>query len=255
MTTHEFTKLHNNNNIFQIGNVWDLQSATMMEKAGYKAIGTSSLAIATSLGYEDGEQMSFDELFKICKQITSKVKTPLSVDIEGGYCRDAKGIVANIEALVNIGVVGINIEDSVVRNNERVILPIDEFASLLKDITSILKDKNIDIFINARTDNFIMGLDNALEDTIKRIKSYQENGANGIFVPCIVDNSDIQKVVNATTLPLNVMTMPTLGDLKTLDEIGVKRVSQGPFVYNNLMEHFENKLKQIQEKNSFEPLF
>ena len=39
----------------------DLQSAIAFEKQGYKTIGTSSAAVANSLGLEDGEQMSFEQ--------------------------------------------------------------------------------------------------------------------------------------------------------------------------------------------------
>ena len=255
MITKEFKKLHKNNEILHIGNVWDIQSALMMEKSGYKVLGTSSLAIANSLGYEDGEEMSFEELYEVCKKIISKVNIPLSVDIEGGYSRYSKEIVENIISLYEIGVLGVNIEDSVVENGERRILPKEEFSKLLKEIKSNLQNKNINIFINARTDNFIMGLDNPLEDTIQRIKLYELNGADGIFVPCIVDIEDIKKVVNSTTLPINIMMMPNLDDFETLTEVGVKRVSQGAFIYNDLMENFKNNLITINQDNSFKSLF
>jgi len=255
MITKEFKKLHKNNGILHIGNVWDIQSALMMEKSGYKVLGTSSLAIANSLGYEDGEEMSFEELYEVCKKIISKVNIPLSVDIEGGYSRYSKEIVENIISLYEIGVLGVNIEDSVVENGERRILPKEEFSKLLKEIKSNLQNKNINIFINARTDNFIMGLDNPLEDTIQRIKLYELNGADGIFVPCIVDIEDIKKVVNSTTLPINIMMMPNLDDFETLTEVGVKRVSQGAFIYNDLMENFKNNLITINQDNSFKSLF
>lgn len=255
MTTNEFKKLHQKSEMLHIGNVWDVQSALIMEKVGYKVIGTSSLAIANSLGYEDGEEMSFDELYQICKQIISKVKIPLSVDIEGGYSRDIKKIVQNIVSFYEIGVVGINIEDSVVENGKRKILPKEEFAKLLKEIKLNLENKNIEIFINVRTDNFIMGLDNPLEDTIQRVKLYENNGADGIFIPCIVDIKDIKKIVSTTNLPINIMTMPTLDSFSTLQNAGVKRVSQGPFIYNNLMENFENRLLTINKEDSFKSLF
>ncbi len=250
-----FKKLNQSNDILHIGNVWDVQSALIFEKQNYKALGTSSLAIANSLGFEDGEELSFDTLLSIVKQIVSKVNIPLSVDIEGGYSRDTNQIIENIISLYKIGVVGINIEDSIVTNGNRTILPQNEFATILKKITSTLKEKNIDIFINVRTDYFIMGLDNPLEETIKRVKLYEQSGADGIFVPCIVDIEDIREVVKATALPINVMTMPDLSSFDILQQAGIKRISQGPFIYNSLMDSFENKLKIIHNDNSFKSLF
>lgn len=256
MTKSEnFNKLHQSNEILHIGNVWDVQSALIFKKQNFKAIGTSSLAIANSLGYEDGEELSFETLLTIVKQIISKVDTPLTVDIEGGYSRNTKQIIDNIISLYELGVVGINIEDSIVINGNRKILDANEFADILQKIKSTLDDKNIDLFINARTDYFIMGLSNPLEETIKRVKLYEQNGADGIFVPCIVEIEDIKEVVKSTVLPVNIMTMPNLPSFDSLQQAGVRRVSQGPFIYNNLMESFKNKLETIDKDNSFKSLF
>jgi 2-methylisocitrate lyase-like PEP mutase family enzyme len=250
-----FKKLHQSNDILHIGNVWDVQSALIFEKQNYKALGTSSLAIANSLGFEDGEELSFETLLMIVKQIISKTNIPLSVDIEGGYSRNINKIIENIISLQKIGVVGINIEDSIVENGVRKILPKDDFANILQSITKSLKEKNIDIFINARTDYFIMGLDNPLEETIKRVKLYSQNGVDGIFIPCITSIEDIKEIVKHTILPINIMTMPNLPSFDILQKAGIKRISQGPFVYNNVMEHFKNKLETINRDNSFKSLF
>jgi 2-methylisocitrate lyase-like PEP mutase family enzyme len=45
----------------------------------------------------------------------------------------------------------------------------------------------------------------------------------------------------------------TLFDI--LQQTGIKRISQGSFIYNSLMESFENKLKTINKDNSFQSLF
>lgn len=250
-----FRKLHQDSEILHIGNVWDVQSALMFEKQNYKAIGTSSLAIANSLGYEDGENISFHQLKEIVKQIISKVNIPLSVDIEAGYSRNIDIIIDNIISLYDIGVLGVNIEDSIVVNGDRNILPEREFANILKNIKRVLNEKNIDLFINARTDYFIMGLDNPLEKTIKRIKLYEENGADGIFTPCATDIKDIKSIVQSTTLPVNIMVMPELPSFDDLKQSGVKRISQGPFVYQSIMKDFEKKLVSINKDQSFNCLF
>lgn len=250
-----FRKLHLSSEILHLGNVWDVQSALMFEKQNYKAIGTSSLAIANSLGYEDGENLSFNQLCEIVKQIISKVNIPLSVDIEGGYSRDIDKIIDNIIALYDIGVAGVNIEDSIVVNGDRHILPEKDFANILKNIKRALEQKNIDLFINARTDYFIMGLDNPLEETIKRVKLYEQNGAEGIFIPCVTDIEYIKKIVQSTDLPVNIMVMPELPSFDDLKQSGVRRISQGPFVYQSVINDFEKKLDSIDKCQSFSGLF
>jgi 2-methylisocitrate lyase-like PEP mutase family enzyme len=211
----EFRKLHNQKDMLLIGNVWDVQSALIFEKQGYQAIGTSSAAIASSLGLEDGEQMSFEQLNNIVKAITSKVSIPLTVDIEAGYSRSIKQVLENIKTLYENGVVGINIEDSVVAN-DRKILNATEFSKFIEAITEYLKESDIDMFINVRTDFYIMGLDNPLKETLDRIKLYEKSGADGIFVPCVTSKDDIKEIVKTTSLPVNVMTMPNLPTFEIL---------------------------------------
>jgi 2-methylisocitrate lyase-like PEP mutase family enzyme len=93
----EFKNLHNQDKPLLIGNVWDVPSAKTAEKLNFKAIGTSSFAIAALLGYNDGEEMEFSELEYFVKRIASNTKLPLSVDLESGYSRDPKEIANNIK--------------------------------------------------------------------------------------------------------------------------------------------------------------
>lgn len=108
------------------------------EARGFDAIGTSSAAIAHMLGYKDGEEISFSELKYIVKRIIANISIPLSVDLEGGYGRKASEIVGNIEQLSDLGVAGINIEDSLV-NKDRELKYIDDFAGIISEIKSYIK--------------------------------------------------------------------------------------------------------------------
>lgn len=255
MTKSEtFRNLHKQNKILQIGNVWDLQSAIIFQKQNYKALGSSSAAIANSLGLEDGEEIDFEELVKIVKQITSKVDLPLSVDIESGFAQDTNKIIENIKSLYNNGAVGINIEDSIIKP-KRELANSEEFSEKIKEIKQSLKKQNIDIFLNIRIDCYILNINDALSETIKRIKLYEKAGADGLFVPCLVDIEDINKVVQATNLPVNIMAMPNLPSFEQLNKVGIKRVSQGPFVYENIIMHFSNILKTINKENSFQGIY
>jgi len=249
-----FKNLHNQNPALLLGNVWNAQSALLFQKIGFKAVGTSSAAIATSLGYEDGEKMPFEDLLRIVKNIQAKINIPLTVDIEGGYSRNEKELIHNIIELQKLGVVGINIEDSVT-NPEREIVNAEDFGKTIKTIKSHLSNNNIDVFLNVRTDFYIMGLTNPLEETLKRIKIYEGNGADGIFVPCIVAENEIEQVVESTTLPINVMCMPDLPKFNDLQNLGVKRISIGPFLYNDMIGKLEKSIIEITENESFNSLF
>ncbi len=255
MTKFElFKNVHNQNSPLLLGNVWSVQSALLFQKSGFKAIGTSSAAIAASLGYEDGEKMPFKDLLRIVKNIQSKINIPLTVDIEGGYSRNTTALINNVIALQKLGVVGINIEDSVT-NSEREIANALIFSKIIQKTKSYLTQNNIPVFLNIRTDFYIMGLKNPLEETLNRIKLYEESGADGIFVPCIIKEDEIKKVVESTNLPVNVMCMPNLPNFNKLAQLGVKRISMGPFLYNNMVAKLENSINNIIKNQSFNSIF
>ncbi len=251
----EFKSLHTNNVPFHVGNVWDVNSAKIFAKNGYKALATSSDAITASLGYEDGKEMSFEELFHVVKAIKAKTTLPLSVDLESGYSRDKNKICENIIKLIEIGVVGINLEDSIVINGSRQIVDADEFSQTIEFIKDFLAKKEVEIFLNIRTDFYLMGLENALKETMQRSRLYEKAGADGLFVPCITDENDIRDIIENTSLPVNVMTMPNLPNFSTLQHLGVTRISSGPFLYNTVNTFFNDTLKSINDKQSFSPLF
>jgi len=249
-----FKKLHKQNNPLVICNVWDVASVKSAEKLNFQAIGTSSAAIATMLGYEDGEQMSFSELIYIVKRIMRNTELPVTVDIETGYSNDPKEIASHIKILSDLGVVGINIEDSNVLN-ERTLINADDFAKKLSEIKKELAKENVSIFINVRTDTFLLGIENTLEECVERIKLYESVGADGIFVPCIEKEEDIIAVIKSTELPVNVMCMPNLPDFDMLSKLGVKRISMGNFMFDKINNHFESTLNSVLQTQSFKPIF
>ena len=132
----QFVKLHQQDEPLLIANVRNAQSARLFEKLKFKALATSSAAVASTLGYSDGEQMSFDEYLFVVKRISAVSSVPLSVDLEGGYGAIADEVVSNIKALVEEGVVGINVEDSTMVSGTRKILDAGVFADKLAQISA-----------------------------------------------------------------------------------------------------------------------
>ncbi|MET1255626.1 isocitrate lyase/PEP mutase family protein [Aliikangiella maris] len=249
-----FKELHYCDEPLVICNVWDVTSAKIAEKAGFKAIGTSSAAIANLLGYQDGESISFDELDYLIKRIALNTKIPLSVDLESGYHRNPDKVTEYIKRLADVGVVGINIEDSVV-GDKRQLLDAEHFAKIILAIKNQLVKDNIEVFLNVRTDAFILNMSDALEETKKRSLIFENSGADGLFVPCIEKENDIAIIVEHTKLPVNVMCMPQLPSFNRLQELGVKRISMGDFIFNNIYHNYESILKTLTANQSFDSIF
>jgi 2-methylisocitrate lyase-like PEP mutase family enzyme len=257
MTTkfQEFKDLHYTETPLLLGNVWNVQSAKVLEKLGYKALGTSSYAVAETLGYKDGENISFKEYLFVVERIAKSTDLPLSVDLEFGFGETAKTVVANIVKLYDLGVVGINIEDSVVHNAERTLINAAVFTKKLAYITNTLAAKNIELFINVRCDAFLLNVPNKLEEAITRVKHYETTPIHGIFLPCIIDPNDIKEVVVNIKSPLNVLGLPNFPNSKTLQQAGVKRISIGNFVNDFIYKQMENVCLQVAAKGDFSPLF
>ena len=221
----KFKALHQGRQAFVLANAWNPESARIFQQNGFPAIGTSSAAIAKSLGYQDGEGMSFAAYLFIIRRMAGVTQVPFSVDLEMGFGETVAEIQANILQLSALGVVGINLEDSRITNGKRVLQDARSFAEKLSRL------REVPMFINVRCDTYLLGVAHPQEESTRRAQLYQAAGADGLFLPCIVDPEDIKAAVAATSLPLNVMAMPTLPDLGTLSHLGVKRLSMGPALF------------------------
>jgi 2-methylisocitrate lyase-like PEP mutase family enzyme len=238
----QFKDLHRSAGLFVLPNAWDAKSASIFQEKGFAAVGTSSAAVAGSLGYGDGEEMPFTDHLFVIRHILAAVRVPVSVDIEMGYGSSNEEIYRNIQQLIQLGVVGINIEDSIIRASTRTLKDATQFANTISYLKNKLIAEGLDLFINIRCDTFILDVDNKLQETLRRLKIYESTGADGIFLPCISAENDITAVINSTSLPLNVMAIPDLPDIDTLRRLGVTRLSLGPLAFSKAYDNVGNIL-------------
>jgi 2-methylisocitrate lyase-like PEP mutase family enzyme len=250
-----FKSLHESAEPLVIANVWNAQSARVFEKLGYKAVATSSAAVAETLGYSDGEQMSFEEYSFVIRHIIQATPLPVSVDLEAGYGESSEQVVDNICQLASVGVAGINIEDSVIRNGNRTLVDARSFTGRLQKIMDGLSRSATNIFVNVRCDAFLLGVPAPVEEAKSRLAQYSTTGIHGLFFPCITALEDIQSVVQAAQLPVNVMCMPQLPEFIELKQAGVRRISMGNFVNKHVYNELEKAGQRIMEQGSFSSLF
>jgi 2-methylisocitrate lyase-like PEP mutase family enzyme len=250
----KFKALHQGEELFVLPNAWDARSAIIFQEKQFPAIGTSSAAVANSLGYEDGEQMSFSEYLFVVNRIVASLKVPLTVDIEMGYGKKNEDIYGNVDRLVELGVAGINIEDSFIHKSERSLKEAGVFAKTIEYIKNKLASRGLSLFVNVRCDTYILNVKDKHHETRERLKTYSLTGADGIFLPCISNEEDIADAVTHTTLPINVMVIPGLPDLQRLNELGVKRVSMGPFMFQKAYKTVGNLAQSVYTSKNFSPI-
>lgn len=117
--------LHRGARPLVLANAWDARSARLVVAAGFPVVATSSAALVTSLGYEDGSQADPDAVFAALARITRAVDVPVTADVEDGY-----GLAPDqlAQRLLDAGAVGCNLEDSDHTKTGEPLVPAEQFA-------------------------------------------------------------------------------------------------------------------------------
>ena len=225
-----FRALHKGGEMLILPNIWDPLGARLLESLGYAAIATASASVAFTNGYDDGEQIPLHDALTRISEITRIVNVPVSADFESGYAGDDVTLQRNIDLLLQTGVVGLNFEDYNARSGA--LYPIDVQCKRIKVIRKAAEAAGIPFFINARTDVYLRPnlytQDQKLSETSTRGKAYLDAGADCIFPPGMKDKEELSKVIQTLQAPVNVIAIPGIPDFKTMEDIGVARLSLGP---------------------------
>lgn len=247
-----FYQWHHQSSTSVLPNAWDAISAKMFEVSGFKAIGTTSAGIATSLGYKDGQHIPFEKMVEVIRTIASSVKIPVSADIEAGYGSTIDEVVENMRKVIDAGAVGINLEDGTGYSNE----PLYDISYQIEKISAIKKLSD-SLFINARTDTYWLNIGETterLQETIQRIKAYEEAGADGVFIPGLNDPEVIKKLREAVNCPINLLASAETPSLEVLSSIGIERVSTGSGPFRASATLLKSISEEIMDHRSFETM-
>lgn len=242
-----FAALHVKGSPVLLYNAWDAASAKAIARAGAKAIATSSWSMAAAQGHSDGEDLPLAVAQQIVGRIAAVVEVPVTADIEGGYSESDAGLAENVARFLDLGIVGINFEDRVVRGEG--LYAIDRQARRIAAIRDAANKANVPLFINARTDLFLgRGTPNPADSiaaALERASAYAAAGASGFFVPGLTDEALIEQICASVTLPVNVMMMRGAPSVQRLGELGVARVSWGNISFVEAMAAVERTAQAI----------
>ena len=181
-----------------------------------------------------------DILLAACQRICRVATTPVSVDIERGYGRDAKDVGTLVDALIQLGVVGINIEDGT-DPTTRILAHPSILTQRIASARAMARHHGLPLFINARIDTHVAAGTEAaarLEETRQRALAYIDAGADGIFVPGLSNLDDIGQLAHALPVPLNVYAgYPGAPGVEALQRVGARRISLGCGPMQAVMAH------------------
>jgi len=244
MSTHHtrvalFRSLHVAGRPLVLFNIWDAGSAAAVAAAGASALATGSWSVAAANGLADGEQMPLALVLEGLRRITAATTLPVSADLEAGYGDDPDAVGRTVAQALDAGAVGCNLEDGIA--SDGTLRDTDaQCARLAGARAAAGRDR---FFINARTDVFLRAPREShaglVDDALARARAYAGAGADGLFVPGLVDAPLIARVIAGSPLPVNVMVTGDAPSLADLAALGVARVGQGPGPYIAAMQRLE----------------
>jgi len=242
-----FRKLHESTELFVMPNPWDVGTAKIFTRCGFKALATTIGGMAYSLGERDGF-VSRDDALKHCEELANATELPLSADLEKGYGNSPEEVADIITAVAATGVAGCSIEDYT-GNPESAIFESSLAIERIQAAHEAAQSLADDFVLTARCEKFLWG-EPDLDKVIERLQAFEKAGADVLFAPGITAFADIENLVAATEKPISVvMSTPDLTyGLAELQEIGVRRVSIGSSMAQLI---YGNAIKAISELAQF----
>lgn len=232
---HRLATMHESGELLVMPTVWDVWSAKLAEQAGFKALTIGSHPVANALGQPDGERQDPQHYFAIAKAITVSVDVPVSLDVESGMGLNPKDLV---DKVFEAGAAGINIEDVVHLENDRV-RTLEEQADYIAEVRKSADELGYELVINGRTDALLWGAEgenkvaDPLAEALNRSLAMEKAGARAVYPVALATPEQVKTLTEKLQVPVNVTANPvtghkagaTLSELKTL---GVRRVTFGP---------------------------
>ncbi len=251
MSVYEtFRALHEQDETFIIPNPWDKGTARILASMGFKALATTSAGLAFALGMREGT-VSQQQTMQHCRELVAATDLPVSADLEKGFGHSPESVAATIQFAAQTGVAGCSIEDHTGDAGK----PIYEFELAVERIQAAVEACRAlpqDLVFTARCENFLWDRRD-LDDTIKRLRAFEQAGADVLYAPGLPDLETIREVCAAVNKPVNVvMGMPgaTFG-VSELAAAGVKRISVGSALARVALGEFVRAVKEMQGAGTF----
>lgn len=248
-----FRALHAGPGIFVLANAWDAGSACLLERLGFKALGTTSAGFAFAVGKPDGGP-GRDAVLAHCHSLCAATSLPVSADLEDGLAATEDGVAETIRLAADAGLAGASIEDwwSGRDGTPPRLMDADVAAARVAAAVEAARALPFPFTVTARAENFLRGRPD-LADTIDRLQRYEAAGADVLYAPALGREDDLRTVLGALERPLNVlMDGPGSGlSVAALGALGVRRVSLGSGLARAALGAFLRAAREVAEEGTF----
>ena len=223
-----FRKLHESG-CFMLPNPYDVGTAVYLKHLGFKALASTSAGFAFSRGLPD-HGVTRDMVLAHLRELVAATDLPVNADYEHGFADAPEQVAENVRLAVQTGIAGVSIEDST--NDKSKPKPLYEMAEAIERIRAAraaIDATGEDVMLIGRAECFLVGHEDALNESIRRLQAYAEAGADCLYAPGVRKREDIKTLVEAVApKPFNLLI--GLASPLTLDDyaaVGVRRISVG----------------------------
>src|SRR4051812_5485016 len=244
-----FRELHSGGH-FVIANCWDAGSARVLASLGFPALATSSSAAAAVFGRLDHD-ISIDESLANARLICDATDLPVSADLEKGFGDQPADTARAITRAAEVGLVGGSIEDAS-GARDRPIYDLNFAIDRVAAAAEAARELPFPFTLTARCENYLH--DRAdLDDTIRRLQSYERAGADVLFAPALPDLAAVRAVCAALNKPVNFMVaIPGKSfSVAELAAAGVRRVSLAASLYRAAMTGMIAAAREVRDQGTF----
>ena len=241
----DLVKLLKSNKLLRFPGAYNPLCAKVISEIGFDGVYISGGVMSNDLGIPDIGLTTLNQVSYRSEQIAKVTDLPSIVDADTGF----KNCEKTISTFESKGLSGCHIEDQIDEKrcghlDNKELISTKEMVEKIKIAVKTRKDKNFLIIV--RTDaNLVEGLD----ETINRIKSYEDAGADMIFPEAMKDESEFEKVRKNTKGYL-LANMTEFGKSKLLDKKQLENLGYNLVIYpvttqRLAMKSVEDGLKSI----------
>jgi 2-methylisocitrate lyase-like PEP mutase family enzyme len=218
-----FLALHRAGSPLLLPNAWDRGSARLLAALNFAALATTSSGFAATLGQLDGT-ITRAEALSNAASIVGATSLPVSADLENCYADDPDGVAETIRLALDAGLAGCSIEDFTGSEDDFYdpVLAAERVAAAAHAAHA----GPVRLVLTARAENYLHGRPD-LADTISRLQSYQEAGADVLYAPGVWKPAELRELIAAVDRPVNVLARPGVPPVEELADMGVSRISVG----------------------------
>jgi 2-methylisocitrate lyase-like PEP mutase family enzyme len=243
-----FRELHRTSRPLLMPNAWDLGSARLLASLGFEALATTSSGFAATLGRLD-YSVTRAEALAHAATIVGATELPVSADLENGFADEPEGVAETVRLALDAGLAGCSIEDFSGSAEDPIYGP--ELA--VRRVAAAAEAAHagpVPLVLTARAENYLRGRPD-LDDTVARLRSYEDAGADVLYAPGVTDAADISTIVDSLSRPVNVLARPGLPSVAALAELGVSRISVGGGFAFAALGALDQAASELREQGSY----